>query len=168
MEEASAAIVAGVERLAAQWVVDSVARILEAWGRLEPTERAADSTGPAPAATAGGARGRRARRIFATDVARQRTTPLAIVRTLRHEATDVLAAAGVPPVERDQFNTRAFPDDAYALVPQSLADLGDDDPACSMLTVWGIGKSKVLRADWWFRTTGVVIMGLAMDTACGT
>ena len=89
------------------------------------------------------------RDLFATDVARQRTTPLAIVRSLRGEATGVLAAAGIPPVERDPFDTRSFPDDVYALVPQSLADLGDDDLA-PMLMVWGIGKSKVLRA----RTTG--------------
>ena len=61
----------------------------------------------------------------------------------------MLAAAGVPPVERDPFDTRSFPDDVYALVPQSLADLGDDDLA-PMLMVWGIGKSKVLHA----RTTG--------------
>ena len=150
MEEASGAIVAGVERLAAEWVVGAVTRILDAWGRLDPPARAA-ALGQAHAVGALGAARTVAvlREFFATDAASQRTTPLAIVRTLRREATSVLAAAGVPPVERDPFDTRAFPDDVYALVPQSLADLGDDDLA-PMLMVWGIGKSKVLRA----RTTG--------------
>ena len=75
----------------------------------------------------------------------QRTTPLAIVRSLRREPTAVLQAVGIPAVERDEFDTRAFPDDEYGLVPHSLADLGDEDLA-PMLMVWGVGKSKALRA----------------------
>jgi hypothetical protein len=150
MEQASTAIVAGVERLAADWVVAAVTRILDAWGRLDAFERAVALDHARVAGTEGRARTvAELRELFATDAASQRTTPLAIVRTLRREATRVLAAAGVPPVERDPFDTRAFPDDVYALVPQSLADLGDDDLA-PMLMVWGIGKSKALRA----RTTG--------------
>lgn len=150
MEEAGGAIVAGVELLAPQWVVGAVTRIVDAWGRLDPSERAAALDQAHAAGAAGAARTvAELREFFAADPASQRTTPLAIVRTLRREATSVLAAAGIPPVERDPFDTRAFPDDVYALVPQSLADLGDDDLA-PMLMVWGIGKSKVLRA----RTTG--------------
>jgi hypothetical protein len=150
MEEASVAIVDGVERLAAQWVVSAVTHILDAWGRLDAAERATALDQARVAGALGAARTvAELREFFATDVVGQRTTPLAIVRTLRRDATSVLAAAGVPPVERDAFDTRAFPDDVYALVPHSLADLGDDDLA-PMLMVWGIGKSKVLRA----RTTG--------------
>ena len=51
----------------------------------------------------------------------------------------------MPPVERDVFEERSFPDDDYGLVPHSLADLGDDDLA-PMLMAWGLGKAKVLRA----------------------
>ena len=147
MEEASAAIVAGVEQLAAQWVVSAVTSILDAWGRLDPSERAAALDQARAAGAMGAVRTvAELRDFFATDPAWQRTTPLAIVRTLRREATSVLAAAGVPPVERDPFDTGSFPDDVYALVPQSLADLGDDDLA-PMLMVWGIGKSKVLALE---------------------
>ena len=100
------------------------------------------------------------RDFFATDPAWQRTTPLAIVRTLRREATSVLAAAGVPPVERDPFDTRSFPDHVYTLVPQSLADLGDDDLRAD---ADGVGDREVQgapRSNNRSRAAGVVIMGL--------
>jgi hypothetical protein len=146
MEEAGSAIVAGVERLAARWVVSAVTRIVDAWARLDRTardrilERARDA----------GEAGRRRvvdelRALFAADPAAQRRTPLEIIRTLRREPTQVLAEAGVPPVERDPYDERAFPDDAYGLVPRSLADLGDDELA-PMLLAWGLGKAAVLRA----------------------
>ena len=150
MAQASDAIIAGVERLAGEWVVGAVTRIVDAWGGLPAPARA--STIEEARAIAGTASARvvgELREFFATDPARQRTTPLAIVRTLRYEPTTVLAHAGIPGVERDEFDTRAFPDDVYGLVPQSLADLGDDDLA-PMLMVWGVGKAKVLRR----RSTG--------------
>ena len=145
MEQASAAILAGVDRLAAAWVVAAVTRILDAWGRLDAADRARTVADASAAGEEAAARvGRELRDLFATDVSAQRTTPLAVVRSLRREATAVLAGAGVPPVERDEFDTRSFPDDVYGIVPQSLADLGDEDLA-PMLMVWGVGKSKVLR-----------------------
>ena len=146
MDEAAAAIVTGVERLAAGWVVGAVMRIVEAWGRLDDAARSdalvqARAAGESEAARLGA----ELREFFATDPGLQRTTPLAIVRSLRRGPTAILAAVGIPPVERDAYDTRAFPDDEYALVPQSLADLGDDDLA-PMLMAWGVGKAKVLRA----------------------
>ena len=57
----------------------------------------------------------------------------------------MLAAAGIPPVERDDFHERAWPDDDYGLVPESLADLGDDDLG-PLLLAWGLAKAAVLRA----------------------
>ena len=146
MARSAAAIVDGVERLAAAWVLDSVTRVVDAWGRLDATERH-DALARATEAGAEGTRRVAAelRAFFATDVADQRTTPLAIVRSLRREPTAVLQGVGIPAVERDEFDTRAFPDDEYGLVPHSLADLGDEDLA-PMLMVWGVGKSKALRA----------------------
>ena len=41
----------------------------------------------------------------------------------------MLAAAGIPPVERDEFDERAWPDDRYGLVIHDLGDLGDDELA---------------------------------------
>jgi len=146
MEEAGIAITAGVDRLAADWVVRVVTGVVDAWGRLDEVART-DTLARARAAGEDGATrvGAELRTLFATDPARQRTTPLEIVRSLRFEATAVLDAAGVAPVERDPFDARSFPDDEYAIVPRSLADLGDDELA-PMLMAWGLGKARVLRA----------------------
>ena len=146
MREAEAAIRDGVDRLAAAWVVREVQRIVDAWGRLDdPTRtqvlhdarRAGDDA--------------RARvlgeldALFALAPAEQRATPLQIVRSLRFEVTAVLSAAGIPDVERDDFDARAFPDDRYGVVPKAIADLGDDDLG-PMLMAWGLGKTLVHRA----------------------
>jgi hypothetical protein len=146
MEEAGVAIVAGVERLAAAWVVRVVTAIVDAWGRLDDAARRDTIDRARSAGAAGAARVTdELRTLFATDPSEQRTTPLEIVRTLRYEATSILRAAGVAPVERDPFDARSFPDDEYAIVPRSLADLGDDELG-PMLMAWGLGKARVLRA----------------------
>jgi hypothetical protein len=146
MAEAGAAIVAGVEQHAVAWTERVVTGLADHWGRLDPERRDALI---ADARDAGGrARARvtaELRAFFALDVAQQRTTPLAIVRTLRTEATEVLARAGIPPVERDPYEVRAFPDDIYGIVPHALIELGDDDLGPTLL-VWGLAKSAVLRA----------------------
>ena len=146
MDQAGAAIVAGVERLGAAWVVGAVTRVVDAWSRLDAAAR---DRVVAQAEVAGQAATTRVvgelRDLFAADAAAQRSTPLAIVRTLRREATAVLAAAGVPEVERDAHAVRIFPDDVYGIVPESLAELGDDDLG-PMLLVWGLGKTQTMRA----------------------
>jgi hypothetical protein len=150
MHEAGTAILAGVDRLAAGWVVDEVTRLLDAWGRLPPDRRSQVEADAREAGAAGAVRVHdELATFFATDPAQQRTTPLEIVRSLRREATSVLHAAAIPGVERDVFEVRSFPDDDYGLVPRSLADLGDEELA-PMLMAWGLGKAKVLRA----RATG--------------
>ena len=56
----------------------------------------------------------------------------------------VLADAGVPPIVRDEFEERAFPDDVYGLAPASFADL---DPALREPgLVWGAAKAHVVLA----------------------
>jgi hypothetical protein len=127
--------------------VTKVGFIADAWGRLDDDTRARLD---ADAVTAGDAAGARVveslRDFFATPPAEQRTTPLEIVRTATREVTAVLSAAGIPPVERDEFAERAFPDDHYDVTPATLADLGDDDLGPLQLA-WGLAKAKVLRAD---------------------
>src|SRR5262249_4887381 len=87
----------------------------------------------------------RLRELFRSDAAAQTSTPLEVVRTAYREPTAVLVRAGIPPVERDAFEERAWPDDRYSLVPHSLGDLGDADLA-PMLLAWGMAKAAVLRA----------------------
>src|SRR5205814_4113916 len=86
----------------------------------------------------------RLRELFAADPAMQAATPLEIVRTAYREPTAILAAAGIPPVERDAFDERAWPDDRYGLVPRTLGDLDED--LAPLQLVWGMAKSKALRA----------------------
>jgi hypothetical protein len=146
MDEAGARIVAGVEQLAGPWVERAVVTILDAWGRLDEDAYAAAVTA---AHEAGGQASERVaaelRRFFAQDAAEQRTTPLVIVRSLRHEATTVLQTAGVPEVARDPYEERAFPDDLYGIVPRDVAALGDDELGIALLA-WGMGKAAVLGA----------------------
>jgi len=146
LAEAAAAIVAGVERELSGWVPAQVRRILDAWGRAESAARARAEeqgvrAGPAVAARVGG----ELRSLFAADPARQQVTPLQIVRGAVREPTEILAAAGVPPVERDPFDERTMPADRYDLAPRTLGDLGDPDLA-PMLLVWGRAKARILRA----------------------
>jgi hypothetical protein len=146
LEETAAAIVTGVETWVPRWVQAQVNRLLDAWGRATPDARAEAER---RATEAGRAAARRVtsalRELFATPPGRQRATPLEIVRTAYREPTEVLAAAGVPPVARDEFEERSWPDDIYGLVPRTLGDLGDPELAPLHLA-WGMAKATVIRA----------------------
>ncbi|MBV8160204.1 MAG: hypothetical protein JO265_04710, partial [Acidimicrobiia bacterium] len=51
----------------------------------------------------------------------------------------VLAAAGVPPVRRDEQQERLFPADVYDLAPATFADV---DPALADVALaWGAAKA---------------------------
>jgi hypothetical protein len=146
MGEGAAALVAGVARLGGAWVVRSVMGLVDAWGRLDAAARADAATAAAAAGEQAAARVQaELRALFELDPAAQRATPLEIIRSLRREAGEVLRAAGVPEVERDPFETRAFPDDVYGIVLKTPAELGDDELGGALLA-WGLGKAKVLRA----------------------
>jgi hypothetical protein len=78
--------------------------------------------------------------LLTADIDDQATTPLAILRAsaVRYP-TEVLHAAGVPPVVRDEFVEGVFPDDTYDLAPTSIADL---DPDLGDLAIaWGAAKA---------------------------
>lgn len=123
-----------------------VAGILDAWEQADDeTREQALSYATLAGHTAAARVGDDLRALFALDASEQRATPLEIVRTAVREPTDVLRAAGVPPVVRDSFDEEAWPDDRYGLVPRTLGDLGDPDLA-PLLLAWGLAKTKVLRA----------------------
>jgi hypothetical protein len=146
LQEAGDAIVAGVERELPGWVERSVTRILDAWGRTSAEARARAERDAVDAGRAAAARVTdELRALFALDPEHQRSTPLELVRHAYREPTAVLAAAGIPPVERDEFAERAWPDDTYGLVVHGLGDLGDDALAPLQLA-WGMAKAKVVRA----------------------
>jgi hypothetical protein len=146
LDRIGASIVAGVERCLPEWARSQSARILDAWGRIGGGRRAeveaeARAAGEVAAARVSG----ELRMLFAADPAEQRATPLEIVRTAYREPTAVLRDAGVPPVVRDEFDERAWPEDRYGLVPRTLGDLGDEDLGPLHLA-WGLAKTKLLRA----------------------
>ena len=146
LQEASDAIVTGVERELSGWVVRSVTRILDAWGRCSPDDRARAERDAADAGNAATIRvAGELRELLARDPEDQRATPLEIVRRAYREPTAVLAAVGIPPVERDEFDERAWPDDTYGLAVHGLGDLGDEDLA-PLQMAWGLAKAKVIRA----------------------
>ena len=146
LKETGAAIVGGVERQVPGWVQTQVGRLLDAWGRAPAAARVRAAAQSVEAGTAAARRiVDQLRALFAVDPTRQQATPLEIVRTVYREPTAVLATAGVPPIVRDEFDERAWPDDVYGLVPRTLGDLGDPDLAPLHLA-WGMAKATVIRA----------------------
>lgn len=145
LDETSTAIVAGVERQVPGWVRTQVERLLDAWGRA-PADALVRAEAQSTEAGATAARRIVAelRALFAVDPAQQQATPLEVVRTAYREPSAVLSAAGVPPIVRDEFDERAWPDDVYGLVPRTLGDLGDPELAPLHLA-WGVAKATVLR-----------------------
>jgi hypothetical protein len=145
LEETGAAIAGGVEHQVPPWVQAQVERLLDAWGRAPAETRV---RAEAQSIEAGTVAARRIvaelRVLFAVDPAQQQATPLEIVRTVYREPTAVLATAGVPPVVRDEFDERAWPDDVYGLVPRTLGDLGDPELA-PLHVAWGMAKATIIR-----------------------
>jgi hypothetical protein len=144
--ESGAAIVGGVARELPGWVERQVVRIVDAWGRADAATRARAER---DAVSAGRAAADRVETelhaLLALDVGEQRATPLQIVRSAYREPTGVLEAAGIPAVERSEFDERAWPDDRYGLVIHDLGALGDEELA-ALHFAWGMAKAGVLRA----------------------
>ena len=145
MDDGARAIVDGVERLGAAWVVRVVTDIVDAWGRLDAAARSTTIAEAQAAGTRAAARvASELRALFALEPTAQAATPLQLVRSLRREATEVLAGAGIPEVERDRYDEQSFPDDVYGIVPKAITDLGDEDLGGALLA-WGIGKARAIR-----------------------
>jgi len=124
------------------WVERSVTRLVVAWtGRdPEPTVRDAARQAGQRAAVEVGAQ---VRALVEADIDDQRTTPLSLLRGAVRYPTEVLRAAGVPPVERDPIQERLLPDDVYDLSPATFADV---DPALAEPgMLWGAAKALAHR-----------------------
>lgn len=83
--------------------------------------------------------GGRLRALVALDIDEQRTNPLAVLRAAVRYPTEVLRAAGVPEVVRDEFAVRQFPDDVYDLTPASWRDIDESLHEPGM--IWGAWKA---------------------------
>lgn len=125
------------------WVERSVARRVTEWagsGGPEPAVMdAARDAGRRAATEVGG----QVRALVEADIDDQRTTPLSLLRGAVRYPTEVLRAAGVPPVERDAIQERLLPDDVYDLSPATFADV---DPALAEPgMLWGAAKALAHR-----------------------
>ncbi|MDQ3895698.1 MAG: hypothetical protein M3326_00370 [Actinomycetota bacterium] len=119
------------------WVERSVAR------RLPSPDASATAAAHLAGERAAAEVGERVRELLAADIDEQRTTPLALLRSAVRYPTEVLQAAGVPPVDRDPVQVRLLPDDLYDLSPASFADV---DPALAEPgLVWGAAKALAHR-----------------------
>jgi hypothetical protein len=79
------------------------------------------------------------RALLAVDVDAQTSNPMAVLRAAVRYPTEVLRAAGVAVVPRDEFAERTFPDDVYDLTPASFADV---DPSLHEPGLrWGAAKA---------------------------
>jgi hypothetical protein len=132
------ALADAIEATLPNWVVRAVEGRWRDWnGADAPVELldAARAAGERARAEVGVA----VRELLALDVDEQRVNPLALVRRAVVYPTEVLRDRGMPPVVRDEFDERAFPDDVYALTPASFADV---DPALHEPgLLWGAAKA---------------------------
>jgi hypothetical protein len=85
--------------------------------------------------------GDRLRDLLARDIDEQPQNPLSILRSAVSYPTYVLRAIGAQPVERDEFDSHAFPDDELGLTPAAFADLGPPVHEAGM--AWGAAKAFV-------------------------
>jgi hypothetical protein len=140
VDEPPEALAAAIEGAIGPWVERSVVRIMEAYAGAVPDDVAADAGRAAAEATASVSAD--IRRLLALDAERQPTNPLSILRAAVRYPTAVLQRAGVPPVVRDEFRERAFPDDSYDLAPASWRDI--DESLHEPGIIWGAWKAKTV------------------------
>ena len=139
------ALVRGVAEAVPDWSVRTAAVLLSAWGQLDQRRQrdVLEQVRKAGEQAAGRVAAELAE-LLALDPEKQRATPLEIIRTAVAEPTEVLAAAGMPEVVRDEFDERSWPEDRFGLVPRTLRDLDPDLAAVHF--AWGVAKAAVLRA----------------------
>ena len=81
------------------------------------------------------------RRLVDTDIDRQTTTPLAVVRAAAVPITEALAPLGIAPQQRDPYDATAFPRDVYAIGPASWADIDPGPDLAEAALRWGVAKA---------------------------
>jgi hypothetical protein len=141
MEEHAQALFEGIEAAVPRWVARCVeTRVLDYAGTAddEVMSAAADAGRRAQADV-----GASLRALLETDIDAQSTTPLSLLRQAVRYPTEVLCSAGVPPVRRDPFAERSFPDDDFDLAPASLADVDPD--LVELGLAWGAAKAIAHR-----------------------
>src|SRR5438105_10741514 len=102
MDEYSRSLLDQVRQVLPQWVEREVARIMVAWRGDMPRE-VADNARLA-GERAGADIGSELMQLLELDIDEQRTNPLSVLRHAVRYPTEVLRAAGVPEVQRTEFD----------------------------------------------------------------
>lgn len=136
IDTAALALIDAVEEAIGPWVSQAVARRHPGPLPDEVIEAAHQAGLQARAEV-----GERLRQLLALDIDDQWTNPLSVIRTVVRYPTQVLAVAGVPPIDRDRESTGLNPDDVYDLVPAAFADLGPEVHEPGL--VWGAAKAHL-------------------------
>lgn len=140
MNEYAEQLAEAVDPVVGPWVIRSIHRLLVA--AAVPTTPELDDHIARAADEATEFVRRELRAFLAIDVDEQRTNPLAVLRAAVGYPTDVLRAAGVPEVRRDEFEERAFPADVYRLSPATWSDV--DASLQEPGIIWGAWKAKTV------------------------
>jgi hypothetical protein len=141
VEEHAQALFDGIEAAVPGWVERCVERrLLDYRGSPDPEVM---SSAEAAGRHARDEVGERLRALLETDIDAQSTTPLTLMRQAVRYPTEVLRAAGVPPMRRDPFAEKSFPDDDYDLAPASLTDV--DPELVELGLAWGAAKAMAHR-----------------------
>jgi hypothetical protein len=84
------------------------------------------------------------RQLLALDPEEQRTNPLTVFRRATAPITALLAELNIPPIRRDEFAQRSFPDDIYGLSPATWSDISEQliEPGLE----WGAWKATVIMS----------------------
>jgi hypothetical protein len=80
--------------------------------------------------------------LLATDVDEQRSNPLQVLRSATLPVTEFLTSLGVPAAKRDEFESRAMPDDVFAFGPLAWVDMGEDVHERGI--TWGAWKAATV------------------------
>ena len=140
LEEYPRALFDAVSAVFHGWLSERATRITRAAGRvLTATEEQA--LADAVASAVDGARSALCG-LLATDVDSQRSNPLHVLRAATLPVTAFLASVGIPAPSRDEFETRAMPEDVYAIGPLAWIELGDDVHECGI--TWGAWKAATV------------------------
>lgn len=137
MDEYSARLLEGVTRVVERWASRLVDDRLTASGVAATAEarRAAIEAARSHVISA-------MSELLALDPEQQRSNPLAILRDATFPLGAFLTSCGVPPVERDEFDQRSFPDDVHGLSPATWADV--DPTLVEPGLEWGAWKAATI------------------------
>ena len=80
--------------------------------------------------------------LLRRDVDQQQENPLHVIRRCAETVRDDLEAVGVAHVQRDEFETRAMPNDVYAFGPLTWRDLSEEVHEAGIS--WGAWKAATI------------------------